>query len=568
MAKKLTRKAFDHAPAPVPVSTPDLSNLEACIQDVIQAANDDDPGPVDPDDFHPLMARLEASRDKTPELYRQKMLTPFVDTLRRLGPTGFAQALGRDPRRVGNSGVMMDVAHSILQNAEGIEALATDAFQELLSDLYDGFLSHQDRADIKVPDFAVSAPLVKWGNPADGPYTWPIEVTHDVLKVEAGVVSLPPANARAGLLAWAALSHESGHDIIGADEGLESEMSLAVWNAVKAATGSEHLATYWSERIGETGADVLGILNLGPAAAIGLIGYFRGLNKAFGGVAGLRQDGPSSDPHPSDLIRAYLGAFAVSRLKFGGAKGWAKAIEAEADKDKRSFLFLGGEGFSLADAKKSAEAVAEVLMNGEFHSLNGNTLADIQNWNDSDESLIRQLRPLLSNGAPLPPTLDENLYAAHVVAAAVVEALSAGRNVSLIFRQMKRLLKQMHDANPSWGPLFAAHPGVMKRHLSFQAAGHGRAQGAGSVDSKEDLEKIVISVIERKLRIAGVTRATSFADDLEIDAQTKEVLFVAIRTAIEDAGATIHGFTSADFAGQETVGDAIDAIADAIPSLG
>jgi exonuclease I len=40
---------------------------------------------------------------------------------------------------------MLDIAHSILQNGEGFNEKATDSFQEVRSDLYDGFLSAEDR---------------------------------------------------------------------------------------------------------------------------------------------------------------------------------------------------------------------------------------------------------------------------------------------------------------------------------------------------------------------------------------------------------------------------------------
>ncbi len=36
---------------------------------------------------------------------------------------------------------------------------------------------------------------------------------------------------------------------------------------------------------------------------------------------------------------------------------------------------------------------------------------------------------------------------------------------------MQDALKTMHDANPSWGPLFVAHPGDLAREFAF--ARHG-----------------------------------------------------------------------------------------------
>src|SRR5205823_6254259 len=82
--------------------------------------------------------------------------------LRRIGPTGFEQVMHNDPRRVSSAGLMFDIAQAILQNGEGFERIATDAFEEVVSDLYDGFLSAQDRAGMKMPDEVVLAPLVKW----------------------------------------------------------------------------------------------------------------------------------------------------------------------------------------------------------------------------------------------------------------------------------------------------------------------------------------------------------------------------------------------------------------------
>ncbi len=108
---------------------------------------------------------------------------------------------------------MLDIAQAILQHTEGYNKKATDAYQEVVSDLYDGFLSAEDRRNIKLPDLAVIAPLVKWGNPKSGPFTWPADCTTE-FGVKTAIMNLPPANSQCGILAWAALGHETaGHDI-------------------------------------------------------------------------------------------------------------------------------------------------------------------------------------------------------------------------------------------------------------------------------------------------------------------------------------------------------------------
>ena len=41
---------------------------------------------------------------------------------------------------------MLEIAHAILQNGEGFQERATDAFQEIVSELYDGYLSDARRS--------------------------------------------------------------------------------------------------------------------------------------------------------------------------------------------------------------------------------------------------------------------------------------------------------------------------------------------------------------------------------------------------------------------------------------
>lgn len=159
------------------VAEPDLANLPACVEDARKAFLDRDQGPGDPTNFHDLRGRLEASRLKLPPLYRDAVFVPFVRTLDQLGPDGFTQLLLQDPEKEGVAGLMLDISHAILQNGEGFQERATDSFQEVVSDLYDGFLSAEDRAGVKPPDKGAIPPLVKWGRPEFGPYTWTVAAT-------------------------------------------------------------------------------------------------------------------------------------------------------------------------------------------------------------------------------------------------------------------------------------------------------------------------------------------------------------------------------------------------------
>ncbi|MDY7226960.1 hypothetical protein [Hyalangium rubrum] len=473
VAPRPPRPSSPTSPHPVGTRPPVFSpthpehNLSELIQDAREAALDGDMGPPEPSDYHALRGRLEAARASLPPVYREAFYQPFLSALDGLGPMGFSQVLQSDPRREGTAALLLDVAHAILQNAEGYERVATDAFQEVVSDLYDGFLSAGDRRGVKPPDRGVIPPLVKWGNPSFGPYTWPVDATSEVLGLEAGVVSLPPANARQGLLAWAALPHEAaGHDVLHADSGLAAELAWAVYARLK-AEDLEMLGEYWAERIDETASDVLGILNMGPTAGLGLVGYFRGLNAAWGGEPRLRSEGPAGDSHPADLLRGYLAAATVSKLQFTGRQGWTRLIEQQVEED-RADVVLAGEPVSLEKARLSAGFVAEVIVTHRAAALEGHALGQIQNWRDADQTRVARLSQRLLSGPPeLPGALVEGTYAAHLVAAAIEAALVKGAAVRPIHARMVRLLKQMHDANPSWGPLFIRHRGNAIPHRAY-----------------------------------------------------------------------------------------------------
>jgi hypothetical protein len=454
-----------HHPQPGAITFPSIAGLAACIEDARLAALDNDPGPAEPDKYEPLLSRLEAVRAKLPPLYREAMIAPFLETLRRIGATAFEEILRRDPQRDGAAGLMLDIGQAILQQGEGFADVPTDAFEEVVSDLYDGFLSAEDRQGINPPDRGVVPPLVKWGHPDFGPYTWPVDAT-SAFGCKAAVVNLPPANARQGLVAWSALGHETaGHDILHADTGLHEELSAALQQSLRPL--GHNLDQYWSSRIDETSADVMGILNVGPAAGIGLIAYFRALNAAFAGDARLRSEGPEDDPHPADVLRGYLAAETVALLEFTGQNGWSRVIANETNKDAATIM-VAGKRVSKTTARQSAKLVAQTLTGYRAKALEHHALGEIQNWRDADERKVELLRDALRTGGELSDSTDSPIYAAHAVAAAVTEALADATNLQSLFDRMLSLLKTMHDQNPSWGPLFLAHPGNIYRDVVYR----------------------------------------------------------------------------------------------------
>jgi len=443
---------------------PDISNMAACIADARNAILDRDRGPLVPDYFN-LRSRLEAVRRHVPPLYQEAVHFPYVQFLDFYGADTINQILALQLNPINPPHVVIDVAQALLQQGEGYLEVQTDAFQEVISDLYDGYLSAADRGGVKRPDLGVTAPLVKWGYPDRGPYTFPADSTHS-LGVHCGIVNLPPSHARGGLLGWAALPHElSGHGILHADLGLLNELRHKIYNALQPQFGHS-LARYWSNRTDEAASDVLGVLNMGPAAGIGLIGYFRGMRSALGEgpvLSNVGLDRPDR-PHPADIVRGYLAAATVRLLKFKGAQSWSETIKNETDKDV-TWIRLGDNTVSKEAAWESCQIIATTIAQTKLHTLEGHSFTEIQNWRDEDELIVQQLRTALTTVRPL--SLGAHIFATHVVAAAVVEALSRDGDIPLVFNRMIDILKTMHDSNPSWGPLFVRHPSDLAPHFAF-----------------------------------------------------------------------------------------------------
>lgn len=102
-----------------------------------------------------------------------------------------------------------------------------------------------------------------------------------------------------------------------------------------------------------------------------------------------------------------------------------------------------------------------------MESLENHSLGEIQDWLDNDEQIVSEIRPTLSTACQCPDTYVRGFYAAHVVAAAVMEALSKDADIPVVFDRMQAQLKIMHDHNSSWGPLYVVHPGDMSSIRSY-----------------------------------------------------------------------------------------------------
>ncbi|MCB1118026.1 MAG: hypothetical protein KDK50_05560 [Chlamydiia bacterium] len=442
----------------IPVDITRIRNLSNCTAEVTN--NLSSPGPIF--DFstyvHDLLGLkndLRQAANNLRPVYQEAVAWPFLAFLDQFSPNTFYQLFTRNNESLSDDEqfwrkIIPDICAAIFASCPQNNPCPSHAFQEVVSDLYEGFMCEEDRSNVKRPDLSVIPPLVLWGNPQRGPYTWTIGATLH-LGLKAPIVSLPAHHANGGLLGWSTLGHEvGGHDIIAADRGLLDELKGRVQLAVFANTQNEDLATYWENCTSETASDVLGLLNMGPAAGIGLIGYFRGRNAN----RRLRTEGPYDGPHPVAVLRGFIAARVVAQLQFSQAAEWSRLIEREARNDLQGQIRLhlaNGEtlGFHNEVAIRTAQIAADTIATARLQRLEGHSLIEIQNWRNRDERICTEIQTAMLLGQNLPQNYQgRGYYATHVVAAAVTGALRSSdpnvEHINTIFNRMKAYLVVMN----------------------------------------------------------------------------------------------------------------------------
>ncbi|HEV8050912.1 MAG TPA: hypothetical protein VGP47_00340, partial [Parachlamydiaceae bacterium] len=442
--------------------SPDISNLDNCIEEVRQA--DLSPPEVPTFDqyfvnYKRLIDDLEDSMSSLPYVYQEVAAKPLISYLKNIGEYQYLRIF-RYSNYEGLQQLISDASLAILFHQEA--PVRISAFQEVISDLYDRFICSEKRTGketglhINPPAYGIIPPLVKFGNAESGPYTWPGDVTSQVLGMGCAIVSLPPAQLEGGLLAWTALGHETGgHNVTHADENLLQELGEKVNAAIMKKFDSQELADYWTHCIDESVADVCGYLHMGPSIGIGLVGYFRSF-----GNGRLSTIGYKEGPHPIGLLRGYLAAAVAKRLHFEGSSEWSEIIASETSKDNGNLRLVDSDGYrysfpvSLEIAIASTEIVAQTILRSILPSIENHSLQGIQDWQDRDQNIVEKFVHAFKTGEQLPKILaGPGFFAAHVVAAATQAALENGAQVKEIFGKMQNVLAEMHLNNPLWAQI-------------------------------------------------------------------------------------------------------------------
>lgn len=453
----------------------DETHLDALIEDAALAITASTAGPQDLLDYNEILRQLQQAGDQLPALHREAIQAPLLSTFAGIRETGWADVLRRDPTREGLAMMGFDLTQAVLQRANDTFGPATHAMQEVVSDLYDGFLSAADRRGVEPPDHGVIPPMVKWGRPDFGPYAWPAPAT-SAYGCEAGIVNMPPAFTTRGLAAWSALSHETaGHAVLHADEGLHEALASAVEKKIKGTRDPilnkqqrrDALAEYWASRVDETASDLMGIVNMGPAAAVGIIAYFRALGQVFRGEPVLSSVGSASAVHPAGLARGYLMAYGLGLCSFAESSDWEELILEEVERDAPGEVQLANMSFTPEEVRLSAKLTAEAILLTSMEPLENRSLISIQDWRPRDQQITQALLiHVILGPAELPPQAHHAVFAAHAVSAAVIAALLTGE-CQHAQQRMVQTAAAMHATNPSMSPLGPTFSGNLVPH-SFQ----------------------------------------------------------------------------------------------------
>ena len=401
----------------------------------------------------------------------------FLDPIKSLLDTQDYQAILQSLDGNG-SGPWHDWIASIEQRATDYQSQETHAFEEILADLYDGFLSREEGKRIKQPDYETVSPLAKWGSPDAGPYTWPSD-TGKSLGIKMSTVNLPPAYSR-NISLWSSIGHETGgHDVTHAYNGMLDELGTLVSTKLlerqsdPALRGNANVngrqeplasfaASYWKAKIDETSADVCGLLNLGPAAGLSITVLLVSIR---GGK--LITVDTSDDVHHIDALRVYLAADVIRNIReldVSVANKWADTFESIADKyiqDKNGFYLVSQtqDGQQHIDVsmpfkqmRETVKTVAEAIAFSPLVTLGGHALSDVNTWANTDEVLATRISDSLVDSTE--PSLDpgpdgQKVYAAHVLAGATI-ALARGADISKTTDIAIKSLNKLYDQNPVW----------------------------------------------------------------------------------------------------------------------
>lgn len=320
-------------------------------------------------------------------------------------------------------------------------------FALVVAEIYTASLLEPPTPEDRLP------PLVCFASPPDaGAATLNQEVVRQHCRATIGLVSLPVHFGNAVLL-WPALAHEvGGHDVLHTIPGLLDELVSCLDQQVDAG-GWNPLWRAWME---ETAADVLGLLNIGPAAAVSLAAYLaasRSYDLVPPGPLGalgstiVSRLGQPLDSHPPDILRICVARGVLKGLDPQLGRIWAPLLDeiirlgaaaapliipdpphAPPRPNPRDISLVSNgiaslPGLPFVEAARTAMSIGTLIATSPLRALNGQSLQDRVCWDMDDEAIAAEICARALAGENLDGLGDSG----HLLAGATMALLQGGR---------------------------------------------------------------------------------------------------------------------------------------------
>jgi hypothetical protein len=344
-------------------------------------------------------------------------------------------------------------------------------FQAVLSDLYRAFVDKAKMGTVgielceQVPPLATFAPTANWG-----PSTMTVDMVRDLCgeEFDVGIVSMPISYGDAPLL-WGILAHEcGGHDVAHAVPGLMDEIKGKLRDLKDLSPGWGAIWEAWAD---ETTADVFGVLNLGPAFGVALAAWlsaFCCLNPAGHpnyGTLGTTLDfdrGKPDDDHPVELLRLYLVIGAVEGLtQFSTSKqDWVSLLEAIAKQAQGDSTHIGLNndgrvsciGYDITQLAAQARAVGKFIVTTPLCALDGNSIQDIETWDNDDQAIVDGIRTSLPANK-----CAGDVSASYLLAGGIMALYDNPNHYEELTAKLTALLNTKFDTDPIFGATPVPH---------------------------------------------------------------------------------------------------------------
>jgi len=297
--------------------------------------------PLLSDHYELLKERLQRILDSNlvPRVYKRALIEPFYQVLEENDESWLEGELGKKGTQIQN------IVGAIIQNFdpdfEGKAPRAnTEAFREVVSDLYQSFIQESSEGAL--------APLPHWTEEDLTTCSFP----NSDLGVDISLLNLPSRYATGTPIAWGYLCREvAGRDILKSYDGALKELK----NRVHQAMNRNKLAAldpYWIQWFEEGVADILGVLNMGPAAAFSLIGFLRAQSDELR----LSSICYVNDKHSIDLVRGYIVAETLKMIMTEQQRAkYVDQVMEELERDAKDVSHLKWDVVMLGDVKKLPE---------------------------------------------------------------------------------------------------------------------------------------------------------------------------------------------------------------------